>query len=118
MEQFNKSMIGERIRETRKRNHVTQFKMCKRLGISQSNLSLYESDKVTPSLNVLVAISKEFGVTVDYLLGISENAKSTDEVLGEITSAIKNMADNKDCENEDYKKCVLDCLEIINGYKA
>lgn len=118
MEQFNKNLIGERIRETRKRNHVTQLKLCKRLGIPQSNLSLYESDKVTPSLNVLVAISKEFGVTVDYLLGISENAKSADVVLREITSAIKTMADNKASENEDYKKCVIDCLEIINGQKA
>lgn len=46
-------MTGERIRELRTREHMTQAQLGKVLGLSQSTVSMYESNKFKPSEEVL-----------------------------------------------------------------
>lgn len=45
------------------------------LSISREALSLYENGKRNPSLDMLVALSKYFNVSIDYLITGSEFEK-------------------------------------------
>lgn len=65
--------IGKRIRELRKKRGKTQSYFADLLYISPSYLALIESGKRTPTLEVLVQISKICDVTLDYLVYGNDN---------------------------------------------
>jgi transcriptional regulator with XRE-family HTH domain len=59
--------VGRRIRELRGFD-MTQQEFARRIGIAQSHLSALEHGHREPGASVLLAISREFGKTVDWLL--------------------------------------------------
>jgi transcriptional regulator with XRE-family HTH domain len=59
--------IGRRIRELRGFD-ITQVEFAKRVGVAQSHLSALERGATQPCAEVLLAISREFGKSVDWLL--------------------------------------------------
>jgi transcriptional regulator with XRE-family HTH domain len=65
--------IGRRIRELRGFD-MTQAQFARRIGVTQSYLSALEHGEKEPGSGVLLAISKAFEKSVDWLL-TGENAK-------------------------------------------
>jgi transcriptional regulator with XRE-family HTH domain len=65
--EINLCEIGRRIRELRGFD-VTQAEFAQRIGVAQSYLSALEHGEKEPGAAVLFAISKEFGISVDWLL--------------------------------------------------
>ena len=65
-------MIGNRIKETREKNGMTQSALSKKLGISRSAVNAWEMGISVPSAQYLVELSKLFNVSTDYLLGLDE----------------------------------------------
>ncbi|CAM3502112.1 XRE family transcriptional regulator [Brevibacillus invocatus] len=61
-------MLGERIRETRKRNQMNQTEFSQLIGVSQGTLSELEQNKYNPSLETILAIIKVFNVNATWLL--------------------------------------------------
>jgi XRE family transcriptional regulator, fatty acid utilization regulator len=59
--------IGRRLRELRG-FHMTQAEFARRIGVTQSYLSALEHGLKEPGSAVLLAISREFGKSVDWLL--------------------------------------------------
>jgi transcriptional regulator with XRE-family HTH domain len=59
--------IGRRIRELRGFD-MTQAQFARRIGVTQSYLSALEHGEKEPGSAVLLAISKEFDKSVDWLL--------------------------------------------------
>lgn len=59
--------IGRRIRELRG-FEMTQAEFAHRIGVSQGYLSALENGEKEPGAAVLLAIRKEFGRSVDWLL--------------------------------------------------
>ena len=59
--------IGRRIRELRGFD-MTQVEFARRIGVAQSHLSALERGEKEPGASVLLAISREFGKSVDWLL--------------------------------------------------
>ena len=59
--------VGRRIRELRGFD-LTQVEVAMRIGVVQSHLSALERGDTQPCAEVLVAISREFGRSVDWLL--------------------------------------------------
>jgi len=65
--QIDLRAIGRRIRELRGFD-MTQAQFARRIGVTQSYLSALEHGEKEPGAAVLLAISKEFGTSVDWLL--------------------------------------------------
>ncbi len=61
-------MIGERIKESREKNSLTQSGLAKKLNISRSAVNAWEMGISIPSAQYLIELSKLFKVSVDYLL--------------------------------------------------
>jgi transcriptional regulator with XRE-family HTH domain len=59
--------IGRRLRELRGFD-LTQAEFARRIGVTQSYLSALEHGYKEPGSAVLLAISREFGKSVDWLL--------------------------------------------------
>ena len=61
-------MLGSRIAMLRSKAGLTQAALADRLHVSSSAVGMYEQGRREPPSSILMALSKEFGVTVDYLL--------------------------------------------------
>jgi transcriptional regulator with XRE-family HTH domain len=66
-ERIDLRAIGRRIRELRG-FEMTQADFAARIGVSQGYLSVLESGGKEPGAAVLLAIRKEFGMSIDWLL--------------------------------------------------
>ncbi len=61
-------MFDDRLKNLRKAKGVTQGEVAAALGIGESAYGNYEKDIREPNAIVLKAMSRYFGVTIDYLL--------------------------------------------------
>jgi len=64
--------IGETIKELRKERGLSQTQLASLLFVSQDTISLWELNKSLPDVKALVALTKIFDVTSDYILGIEK----------------------------------------------
>ena len=64
--------MRKRLYELRKSEHLTQQLLAVRLGIDQSSVSSYETGKYLPTVEVLAKYARYFGVSADYLLGLTD----------------------------------------------
>ena len=79
--------FGERLQLLRALNGVSQEKFAKALNISRISVSHYETRLRTPDIDVLLKTAEFFGVSADYLLGLSD-VKNTDTDLQAICKAL------------------------------
>ena len=61
-------MFGMRIALLRASNSWSQAELARRIGVSASAVGMYEHGRREPSLDLVVRLANEFGVTTDYLL--------------------------------------------------
>lgn len=64
--------IGQKIKELRERQGITQKQLADALGISSKTIGHYETDRIMPSVEVLKKIADFFGVPVDYFFKSNE----------------------------------------------
>lgn len=76
-------MLGDKIRQLRKRNEITQQELAKAVNLSRSAVGMLESNKNGASPDKLKEIADFFGVTVDYLLSDNEQIEETVEIKSE-----------------------------------
>ncbi|MGM9605546.1 MAG: helix-turn-helix transcriptional regulator [Faecousia sp.] len=74
-------MLGQRICELRTALGWSQVQLAKRLGAAKQTVSNWENDNIQPSIEMLVRLSKIFGVTTDYLLGLEDTPRLNVEGL-------------------------------------
>ena len=64
-------MIGKKLRELRKERGWTQEELGERLHIHRSTVSYWETGFTDPPLEMVRALALLYGVSADYLLGLS-----------------------------------------------
>lgn len=62
------STIGERIKELRCEKGLSQLEFSNKLNVSNTTLSMYESNKRIPSDDIKEKIANYFDVSIDYLM--------------------------------------------------
>ena len=65
---YNTKASGARIRELRIAKNFTQDNLAEHMNVSRGFISLIESGKKGCSVDVLIALSNLFGVSIDYLV--------------------------------------------------
>ncbi len=70
-------MFSERLRRLRMEKGITQKELADRLHISRSTIAGYESLGKEPDGEKLCALADFFGVSVDYLLGVTDSRELT-----------------------------------------
>ncbi|SEU04049.1 helix-turn-helix domain-containing protein [Lacrimispora sphenoides] len=92
--------LGERLRNLRTSQHISQTDLSKRIGVTNALISAIEKGERSPSLETLIKLASYFKVSTDYLLGIKAkepvnlDGLSSNEVQAIIT--IINSLKNKD----------------------
>jgi len=60
--------LGNKILKLRKQKAMSQEKLAEEMGVSRQAVSKWELDAAQPDIGNIVALSRLFGVTTDYLL--------------------------------------------------
>lgn len=68
-----KQMVYQRIRDLREDRDLTQKDVAKMLNCSQQVYSNYELGQRDIPTQILIQLSKFYGVSVDYLLGLTNH---------------------------------------------
>lgn len=67
--------FADRLRDLRQDHDMQQTQLAEMLNLKSSAISKYEKNITQPSIDTLIKLSHIFGVTVDYLVGISDEKK-------------------------------------------
>ena len=73
-------LLAEKILELRKQNGWSQEELAEKVGVSRQSISKWESAQSVPDLDKILVLSRIFGVSTDYLLGVK--ATSTIDITG------------------------------------
>lgn len=96
---LNAVSFGDRLREIRKNENMTQDEFAKKLGTSKQVLSRYETGQRIPKISLLESYAEKLGVSLEYLMGSSESATSFESVW-------------EDCEKPFYKKFIEVTMQL------
>lgn len=101
--------FSERLKELRKQAHLTQVELASKLGIVQSSYADWERGKKKPTQDNLVKIAKVLNVSVDYLVGNSEEkADELDNIELLFRMNSKGLTDE---EKKVFKKELIEFME-------
>ena len=64
--------IGNKIKELRKSNNMSQKDLAQKLGVGQSTISEWENATYEPTASALKQLAICFDVSADYLLGLED----------------------------------------------
>lgn len=75
--------IGQRIAQERKKLDLSQVGLATRLDVSRQAISKWESGAAIPDIDKLISLSRLFGVSVGWLLGVEDPAPPQAGVFSE-----------------------------------
>lgn len=79
---------GQRISELREQRKITQIELATSLGITRASLSHYETGRREPDYDTLVKFADFFKVSVDYLVGRTDDPQNKNS---HVTEFIDNL---------------------------
>lgn len=88
---MNSNVLGKRIELLRTENNLNQIRLAKILNIGNTTLSQYESGKRIPSDEIKLRIAEIFGVSLDWLLGISDIRNPYASTSGDIDDILETI---------------------------
>ena len=98
------------LKSARKKAGLTQAEVAEHIGITQNAYSYWENGKVKIDNESLAKLSKLYGVTIDYLMGISEQSQNgvvSIPVLGAVPAGIPLEAIEDVIDYEEIPKSLL-----------
>ena len=69
---MNEQTLGQRIAAERKKLGLSQEALGEKMGVSRQAISKWEADGAVPEIDKLIAMSRLFGVSLGWLLGVEE----------------------------------------------
>lgn len=70
----------ERFKQLREKHHMTEYAVTKKLHIFTCHISNWNRFNYTPSLDTLIILSQVFKVSLDYLLGRTDDPTPYDDI--------------------------------------
>ncbi len=81
-----------RIKDLREDRDLRQMDVANAVGIDQRSLSNYETGKTNPDSETVVKLARFFGVSCDYLLGVSsQNLTDNRQIVKELEEIKKRL---------------------------
>lgn len=115
-----------RVKELRHAHGLTQVELAQRLSITQTAVSQWEKGRTMPDISQLTQMSKIFDVSINYILGETDDPASprlsNDPRLDEIEFAAysgpkKDLMDRVVDIDEDLANDLLNIIKRVDQYK-
>ena len=109
-------MIGEKIKELRIKNNLTQKELANKLCVTAQAVSRWENNEVEPSVATIKEISSLFNVSVDSLFG-KETPTEKEVVTQVVTQYVEKESKPVLAVCEICNKPIYDGKEIVRDYE-
>ena len=84
--ELDKALVAQRIKELIKEKGLTQAGLAEKTSITQAAISQIVNGERFPTMPVLMQIARALTVSLDYLVGKSEDREKTNDVAAAITN--------------------------------
>lgn len=111
MTELNYKEIGQRIKQRRLSQHITQDKLAEDLSVNPSHISNIECGRAHPSLTALVTIANSLKCSVDIFLSQEYTYKNDDK--DPISIADRKLQRKLKMCSEEKKEKILKIIDII-----
>lgn len=111
------NLIGERLKTLRENSDLTQTELARIMYLTKSQISSFETGRVSPNIEVIINYCNTFKVTADYLLGIEYSNETLDleqQIINQVLMASKRL---KSEHRERYLKNMLLYSKFLERYK-
>lgn len=105
--------IGNKIKELRVKNNLSGEELGDKIGVTKAMISYYETNKTTPTIDVLEKIASILGVDIHYFIGEKEDSKYKQRYL-----EIKKKYEEADAERLDLLRKLVKIQSELNKGKA
>ncbi|WP_433943859.1 helix-turn-helix domain-containing protein [Paenibacillus sp. SN-8-1] len=102
---MNYDSLGKRLRQERRKMHWTQEKLAERIDVSDAYIGQIERGERSLSLDTLIRLANELGVTVDYLL--HDSIEITDD---QFVDQLRQIMMNRSAKE---KQMALDMIKLM-----
>jgi transcriptional regulator with XRE-family HTH domain len=107
-------MFSYKLKESRKRNKLTQVALAEILGVSKGTVAMWETDKRYPRFEMLTKLARTLHVNPAYLLGTSlnpfvESRKKGSDLAQAMTSFVNGSG------KDDYKDF---CQTMVSEHRT
>ena len=99
-----------RLKSLRLEKDLYRSDIAKIIGVTTSAHSFYENGKRDMSTDIVIKLSKFFDVSVDYLLGISDERRSSNENNQEFIDFYENYKELED-DDKDILKAMFEAIK-------
>lgn len=118
--------MKNRLKELRKKNHLTLKELGEQLGLANNTLSQYETGKREPKLETWQKLAEFFGVSVQYLQGLSDVPNANSNLAAQTTEALLQSVDDetldkladKNLPDEIPAETKKELANALKSYKA
>lgn len=100
-------MYYPRLKDLREDNDLKQSDVAKILGISQQYYQCYESGKNELPLRHCITLAKYYGVSLDYLVGLTGDPCSHDGSRGKTVNKYMDLAAKIESADEKIKAAII-----------
>lgn len=110
---------GNILKEIRKNNNLSQTEMATILNINRSTYGHYETEYQTIPINHLINFCDYFNISINYVLGISDNSKTKfKKINAKITGErLKEFRKNNNLTQEKLATILNTTKTVICGYE-
>lgn len=99
-------MLGDRLKELRTSQGITQKELAKQLGVSASAVGLYEQNRREPDISTIKKLAKLLNCNVDYLLGFTSIPTPTKSAIYTTSESDEDLPDEAKKELESFKQYI------------
>jgi transcriptional regulator with XRE-family HTH domain len=104
-------MFGDRLKEIRKRNNLTQEELATILGVSRSSVAKYEANERYPEIDLIVKAADYFCISVDYLL--DRNPSHAERIAVTIAAELNKRELLNDVDIDNKIDSILNVTEVL-----
>lgn len=69
------NIVSERIKQLREENNLNKTEFAKRVEVNRTTITRYETGELKPTLDVMVSMNRTFGVSLDWIAGLTDKRK-------------------------------------------
>lgn len=105
-------MLSNQLKNLRKREKMSQNALAEKLFVSQQAVAKWEKNISTPNPDMLIKIAEVFNVSVDDLLGLSDEKKSPANIPAS-EGLKKELSDIMDDLDQEGQKAVFQYAQFL-----
>lgn len=116
-------MFGQKLKELRKKNLLTQVALGQKIGVSPSAIGMYEQGHREPDYHTLLKICDLFNVSTDYLINTTQkcavffNPNCEHDITSMVTTFVQALAKQKNVTYKGEKLDLQDVQKITDAIK-